>query len=221
MRYVHHRHNDHSNLVRHPVFARFDTWLARAQEARGVQAHRRELLAGTKGRAIEIGPGPGLSFCCFPSEVTSVLAVEPEPYMRRQARRAAASATVPVHVVDGCAQELPADDASFDVAVVSLVLCSVSDQLAALREIRRVLRPGGEVRFYEHVRSTSRSLGAAQAALDLVWPHVAGGCHTGRDTAAAIERAGFLDVRYRRLTYRSCLLLAPMSSRIIGSASRA
>ena len=95
-------------------------------------------------------------------------------------------------MVDGVAGELPAADESFDAGVASLVLCSVSDQQRALAELRRVIRPGGELRFYEHVVA-HRPLGRRlQRLADATfWPHVAGGCHLSRDTEAAIEQAGF------------------------------
>lgn len=178
--------------VRHPLFARLYTRLSRQMDEAGGREHRRRLLAGLDGEVIEVGAGNGLNFAHYPAAVTRVLAVEPEPYLREEARRHAAAATVPVEVVDGTAGSLPAADATFDAAVTSLVLCSVADQAAALAEIRRVLRPDGELRFFEHVRAAQPGMSRLQSLLDATfWPHVAGGCHTGRDTRAAVERAGF------------------------------
>ncbi|PKW15424.1 class I SAM-dependent methyltransferase [Saccharopolyspora spinosa] len=178
--------------VHHPVFARFYRRLSQALERRGMATHRKALLAGLTGTVIDIGAGNGLNFAHYPSTVTRVVAVEPEPHLRQVARRAAASAPVPVEVVDGLAERLPTEDSSADAAVVSLVLCSVRDQATVLREIQRVLKPGGQLRFLEHVRADSPGLARVQRALDAtVWPHLAGGCHAGRDTAAAIERTGF------------------------------
>ena len=98
------------------------------------------------------------------------MAVEPEPFLRERAEAAAAGAPVAVRVIDGMADRVPLDDASADAAVLSLVLCSVPDQAAALAEVRRILRPGGELRFYEHVRSERPGFARFQQAADLLWP---------------------------------------------------
>jgi ubiquinone/menaquinone biosynthesis C-methylase UbiE len=112
----------------------------------------------------------------LPPEVTGVLAVELEPCLRRIARRNAESAPVPIEVVDGIAEQLPAVDGSFDAAVACLVLCSVRDPQAAVREIHRVLRPRGQLRFIEHVRADTRALQQVQRLLDrTVWPTLMGG----------------------------------------------
>lgn len=174
------------------MFARLYARFGAAMEEKGYADQRRRLLAGLGGRVIEVGAGSGLNFAHYPAEVTEVLATEPEPYLRRLAQRSAAQAPVPVRVVAGVAERLPAGDGMFDAAVVSLVLCSVRDQARALQEIHRVLRADGELRFFEHVRADTPILRRVQRVLDsTVWPHLAGGCHTGRDTADAIERAGF------------------------------
>ena len=109
--------------------------------------------------------------------------------------RAAASAPVPVRVIAGVADRLPLADGSVDAAVASLVLCSVPDQNVALSELRRVLRAGGELRFYEHVIARSQPKRLLLQVLDHsgLWPAVAGGCHPARDTAAAIEHARLPD----------------------------
>jgi len=141
------------------------------------------------------------------------VAVEPEPYLRARAREAAARAPVAVRVVDGLAEALPIGDAGCDAAVACLVLCSVPDQAAALAELRRVLRPGGELRFFEHVRAERQPLRAVLSLGDrsTLWPRLAGGCHAARDTLAAIEAAGFdvTDVRRFGFSYRPPLPAVP------------
>src|SRR3954470_16557549 len=132
----------------HPLFARMWIKGSPGAEKRGVAEHRREMLAGLSGRVIELGAGNGLNFEHYPDTVTEVLAVEPEPTLREAAVAAAGRAPVPLTVIEGVADALPAEDESFDAAVASLVLCSVPDQTAALAELRRVLKPGGELRFY-------------------------------------------------------------------------
>jgi ubiquinone/menaquinone biosynthesis C-methylase UbiE len=179
--------------VHHPLFARCYARLAEAAERMGAAEIRQRLLTGLTGRVIEIGAGTGADFAHYPPSVAEVLAVEPEAYLRGRAATAAETAPVPVTVVDGVADRLPAAEGSFDAAVASLVLCSVPDLGTALAEIRRVLRPGGRLHFWEHVIADTRGLARLQAALDRsrVWPALAGGCHAARDTGAAIEAAGF------------------------------
>jgi ubiquinone/menaquinone biosynthesis C-methylase UbiE len=175
----------------HPVFARVFARLIRCAEPT-LAEHRRELVRGLHGRVVEVGAGTGASFRYYPKDVRELVVVEPEPYLRGLAERAAKEAPIRVIVVGGVAESLPFGDGEFDAAVVSLVLCSVPAQARALAEITRVLRPGGELRFWEHVaapRGSARR--AAQRAVDLVWPLLGGGCHTSRETVAAIEAAGF------------------------------
>ena len=132
-------------------------------------------------------------FAHYPPGVTSVLATEPEPYLRARAEQAARRAPVPVAVGDAAAEHLPYGDAAFDAVVFTLVLCSVQDQAMALAEARRVLVPGGELRFLEHVRPHGRWGAGMATALDAsgIWPLIGGGCHLARDTEAAIRGAGF------------------------------
>ena len=206
--------------VKHPLFARFFDRLSQREERRGQAEHRRALLEGLSGRVIEVGAGNGLNFKHYPRDVTEVVAVEPEPYLRARADEAAREAPVPIAVVDGIADRLPAQDASFDAAVASLVLCTVPEQDVALSELYRVLRPGSELRFYEHVRAESAAGARLQDATTLVWPTLGGGCHPNRDTAAAIARAGFSIESCRRFRFTPCLFCAPVAPRILGVARR-
>jgi ubiquinone/menaquinone biosynthesis C-methylase UbiE len=177
-----------SGEVHNRFFSRM--WVRMKDPAEAVE-HRRRNLSGLSGRVIELGAGDGRNFKLYPSEVTEVLAVEPEPYLRERAEAATGEASVPVTVVAGVADRLPAEDASFDAGVSSLVLCTVPDQPRALAELRRVIRPGGELHFFEHVVSHNPRQARVENLLDHVWPRVAGGCHPNRDTGAAIEAAGF------------------------------
>lgn len=204
----------------HPVFARAYRLLSVGAERAGSAEHRREALAGLRGRVIEVGAGNGLNFAHYPPEVSEVVAVEPEPYLRGRASAAAADAPIPVTVVAGHAEQLPAPDGAFDAAVASLVLCSVPDQAAALAELYRVVRAGGELRFYEHVRGERPAAARWQDRLDRVWPHLAGGCHPNRDTVAAIERAGFRLSWQRRFEFQPCVLASPVAPHVIGLAER-
>lgn len=204
--------------VDHPVFARFQARLARLEARAGGDKFWDELLGGLKGRVLDVGCGSGIGFQHYPLTVSEVVAIEPEPYLRAQADRAAKAAAAPIGVLDAVIDGIPAEDESFDAAVTGRVLCSVPDQASGLSEIRRVLRPGGELRFFEHVVATSPPLATAQRAADRVfWTRAMGGCHTSRDTLAQIERAGFEIVRLRRFSLPPSLFAAPQ---VIGIARR-
>jgi len=207
--------------TQHPVFARMWARAAPSMDRHGAAEHRARLLADVAGRVLEVGAGTGSNLAYYPSTVTSLIAVEPEPRLRAEAEDAARGAPFPVTVVDGVADRLPADDASVDAVVSSLVLCSVPDQAAALAEIRRVLRPGGRLYFWEHVRADGGALARVQAGLDAtVWPFFGGGCHTGRDTAAAIIAAGFTVERLERFRFPETRVPMPTSPQILGVAVR-
>ena len=204
--------------VHHPLFARFYNRFAQREDERGNAENRQELLAGLSGRVVEVGTGIGSNFAHYPAGVTEVIAVEPEPFLRAKSEEAAARASVPVTVVDGVADALPLEEASVDAAVASLVLCSVPDQAVALAEMRRVIKPGGELRFYEHVISNRESRRRFQRFMDAtIWPRMAGGCHMTRDTRGEIEKAGFILQRSRRFQFPPGKLGLP---HILGSARR-
>ena len=194
---------------------------AASAEERGATDHRRRLLDGLRGTVVEIGAGHGLNFALYPPEVTEVVAVEPEPTLRRQAQSAADSASVPIRVLAGVADELPLEDESADAAVASLVLCTVPDQQRALAELRRVLRPGGELRFYEHVIPRCQPKRVLFQAIDRsgIWPAVAGGCHAARDTTEAIMQAGFDIEEIERFGF-SANRFQPLVPHILGTARR-
>jgi ubiquinone/menaquinone biosynthesis C-methylase UbiE len=175
-------------------------------------------LEGLSGRVVEIGAGQGLNFSHYPESVTEVVAVEPEPTLRALAAAAAREGRVPISVVAGIADALPVEDASCDAVVASLVLCSVPNQVQALTEIRRALRPHGQLRFYEHVASKRRGSAWLEKLADATfWPHIAGGCHLHRDTTSAIESAGFTFVQYERFRF-SPGRLYPAAPHILGAA---
>jgi ubiquinone/menaquinone biosynthesis C-methylase UbiE len=204
--------------VKHPLFARGYAWLAKKEDAAGGVDNRRELLAGLSGRVVEVGSGIGSNFDHYPKGVTEVVAIEPEPYLRARSEEAAADAPVSVSVVDGVADALPLEDESVEAGVASLVLCSVPDQAAALAELRRVIKPGGELRFYEHVISNRESRRKFQRFMDAtIWPRISGGCHMTRDTRHAIEEAGFIVQRSRRFPFPPGRFGLP---HVLGSARR-
>jgi SAM-dependent methyltransferase len=182
----------------HPLFARYFDRLSRAIEPE-LGPYRRELLSGLSGRVVEIGAGNGSNFPHYQRGVSEVVAIEPEPFLRAKAQDAAINAAVPITVRDGVGARIDLPDDSVDAAVACLVLCSVPDPAAALQELRRVLRPGGELRFFEHVRGETPGKVRTQEWLDRsgLWPRLLGGCHCSRDTVATISATGFAieDVR--------------------------
>ena len=205
----------------HPVFARFYVRVGLAMERGGVNAHRTALLAGTRGRVIEIGAGSGLNFPHYPAGVDQVVAVEPEPRLRALATDAARTAPVPITVTDGVAEDLPAEDGSFDTAVACLMLCSVDHRETALAELFRVLKPGGRLHVFEHVQAATPGLAGAQRVLDAtIWPVVNGGCHLGADTRTAIDRAGFTGAEFRDVMWPQARIPLPFAPHILGTAVR-
>ena len=202
-----------------PRFAKSYMRVSEKAEARGVAQHRRSLLADLTGVVCEVGAGHGLNFAQYPTSVIRVIAIEPEPTLRVRAGEIAESATVPIEVLDGVADALPLADGECDAVVMSLVMCSVPDQRAALAEVRRVLRPGGELRFYEHVRSSHRLIGLAEDAASPLWSRLAGGCHLNRDTVTAITAAGFDVTAVDRFGFSPQRGL-PATAHVLGRATR-
>jgi ubiquinone/menaquinone biosynthesis C-methylase UbiE len=146
--------------------------------------------------------------------------MEPEPYLRQQALRSATETSVNIRVLDGDAYRPPGDEATFDAGVAALVLCTMPDQQRALAELFRVIKPGGELRFYEHVVGHSKWKAHFQRLADATfWPHLAGGCHLARDTAAGIEQAGFVIEACERFPFSPSAFLPP-DLHILGIARR-
>lgn len=204
--------------VSHPLFARLYPRINAFAEAHGSIEHRQELLAGVHGVVVEIGAGTGANFRHYPPEVERVVAVEPEPRLRAHAERAVKDAAVPVEVLDGQAEMLPVEDATADVAVVSLVLCTIADVPGALAETQRVLKPSGELRFYEHVRSQEPRSFRRQRALNPLWRLIGGGCNLTRDSEHAIQEAGFTVSTVRHFDFLPGGRPNPAAPSIIGAA---
>lgn len=162
-----------------------------ATEDAGLRDMRRNLLSQARGRVLELGAGTGLNLELYPDSVQDLTLTEPDPHMTRQLRKKLAESPRQAEVIEAPAEKLPFDDDSFDTAVVTLVLCTVPDQAAALREIRRVLKPGGQFLFLEHVRSRNPGLAKWQDRLEGPWRFFGDGCHCNRDTVSAISAAGF------------------------------
>ncbi|MGE2815520.1 class I SAM-dependent methyltransferase [Mycobacterium heidelbergense] len=208
-----------ASTVDNPFFARI--WpLVAAREVEAVRSLRRENLAGLSGRVLEIGAGIGTNFALYPDSVDEVVAVEPEPRLAARARKAAAAAAVPV-VVTGETIEAFGGATPFDAVVCSLVLCSVEDPAMVLGRLHSLLRPGGELRYLEHVASAGGRGRLQRLADATLWPRLFGNCHTHRDTERAIIDAGFKVQNSRREWTLPVWAPLPVSELLLGRARRA
>ena len=168
-------------------FAALYDWGLKATEEGGLRDTRREVLAEARGRTIDLGAGTGANIGLFPEAVTELVYAEPDPHMAKRLREKLVESGERGEIVEAPAQSLPFEDASFDTAVFTLVLCTVPDPRASLAEAARVLRPGGRLLFVEHVRSEDPGMARWQDRLERPWRFLADGCHCNRDTVAAIE----------------------------------
>jgi SAM-dependent methyltransferase len=199
------------------VFAHvYDTAFVLA-EWRGLRELRTDLVGRSKGRVLELGAGTGLNLRHYPTTVSEVLLTEPDPHMAAKLRKRAASSRLNTSVVEAPAESLPFDDASIDTVVATLVLCTVASPDQALAEVARVLRPGGEFLFAEHVRSESHRAARWQDRLNRPWSWYACGCQCNRETLSAIGAAPLEvhEVRHERLRWISPVV-RPL---VVGSAS--
>jgi SAM-dependent methyltransferase len=188
------RHNASSGAVMGRIYdatwgrgfaALYDRGLKATEEA-GLGEMRRESLASAGGRVLELGAGTGVNLELYPDAVTDLVVVEPDPHMAKRLRAKLARSGQAASVVEAPAERLPFEDASFDTAVATLVLCTVPDPEAALAETARLLKPGGRLLFIEHVRAEDPGLARWQDRLEKPWRFLGDGCHCNRDTVATI-----------------------------------
>ena len=165
----------------------YDRMLAATEEA-GLREIRRSALAAARGRTLEIGAGTGLNAELYPDAVTELVLTEPDAAMAKRLRARVGSQA---RIVDAGAEALPFDDGAFDTVVSTLVLCTVPDPAATLRELARVLASDGQLLFVEHVRADDPKLARWQDRLRPVWNVIGHGCHPNRDTEANLRAAGF------------------------------
>ena len=169
-----------------PAYDRF----ARGSEEAGVRELRQGLLADAAGRVLEIGSGTGANLPYYDKDLESLVLTEPEPPMLRRLQSKAREEVPQAEVLQASAEDLPFEDDSFDTVVSTLVLCGVDDQPRALREARRVLRPGGRLLFLEHVRADDPGLARFQDRMNWLNRLVVG-CDCNRSTLATIEAEQF------------------------------
>ncbi len=174
----------------HPLFAALYDLELWPRKWSGLWRRRASVVAEAEGRVLDLGVGNALNFECY-RRAAFVVGLDPDPYMLRRAGPRLGAAAVPVAIVQAPGEALPFPDASFDTVMATFVLCTVQDPAAALREARRVLRPGGALRFLEHVRAPSPQLAALQDRITPLWSRLFAGCHPNRDTLASIRAHGF------------------------------
>lgn len=182
-------------MPEHPHFARFYERMISGAEKAGLAEMRRELLSRAEGRTIEIGAGTGLNLPHYTPSVTRLALTEPDPHMARLMRERldhdGPPAAIETEIVEAGAEALPFEDASFDTAVATLVLCTVPEVEAALAEIRRVLADEGSLLVLEHVRGDGAVRSWWQDRLNRPWGAIAGGCNLNRPTRETLAAAGF------------------------------
>ena len=205
-----------SSTVDNPFFARVWMFIS-THEPETVARWRRENLAGLSGRVLEVGAGTGTNFPLYPDTVAEVVAVEPERRLTEIAQRAALAASVPVTVTSGTIESLVASE-PFDAVVCSLVLCSVVQPDSVVRQLFSLLRPGGELRYFEHIASSGWRSRLQRLADATVWPRLAGNCHTNRHTEQTIVDAGFRVSGARREWVLPAWAPVPSSEVAIGRA---
>jgi len=195
-------------------------WFAAVYDRMGMRAERRlgplvrpRLAGEAHGRVLEIGAGTGANFSYYPDDA-QVTGTEPDRYMLERAEKNLAGlGKTNIELRQVSAERLPFDDAAFDHVISSLVLCTVRDQPRALAEARRVLKPGGTLRFFEHLRNDESAFwGTVQDAITPVWRWFGAGCHPNRRTKRAIEDAGF------RIEWIEQIRMAPGTPAIYGVA---
>ena len=179
-------------------------------------ARKRELLADLPPTVVELGSGTGASLRYLP-EGTRLIAVEPNVHMHPALRRHAASRGVELEIRQESAERTSLPDASVDVVICTLVLCTVSDPAATVAEVRRILRPGGRFIFIEHVHAEARPLRRLQRIVARPWRYTFEGCELDRDTASILATAGFDDLRIDR--FRLGGVFVPIWPQICGTAT--
>ncbi|MCE3266610.1 MAG: class SAM-dependent methyltransferase [Solirubrobacterales bacterium] len=198
----------------HPIFARvYDSLIAGSEKA-GLAEMRRSLLAGARGKTLELGAGTGHNLPHYTDAVTELVLAEPDPHMAARLRErltAEHPAAASAEVISAPAEDLPFDDGSFDTVVSTLVFCTVSDPERAIVEARRVLVEGGRLLFLEHVRADSPRLAWWQDRLERPWGWFAGACHPNRPTDQTLADAGmWIEQLDRELFPKAPRIVRPM-----------
>jgi ubiquinone/menaquinone biosynthesis C-methylase UbiE len=162
-----------------------------AMRNRDLVPYRERALSAAEGRVLEIGIGSGLNLPFYSPHVREILGLDPSPRLIDMARRAAGSSSAPVSLIEGSAEAIPLDDHSIDTVVTTWTLCSIPGAVRAANEMRRVLKPGGQLLFVEHGLAPEENVRKWQDRLTPIWKRIGGGCHLNRPIQSLIETAGF------------------------------
>lgn len=169
---------------------------------RNLMAYRQRVIAAAEGRVLEIGVGSGLNLPLYTGRVAQVIGLDPSPRLLEMACKAKDQATLPVELMEGSAEAIPLEDKSIDTVVTTWTLCTIPDTVRALGEMRRVLKPSGQLLFVEHGRSPDASVRRWQDRLTPMWKRIGGGCHLNRAINELIAGSGFrierLDIGYMK-----------------------
>lgn len=158
---------------------------------RHLRPYRQRVISAAQGRVLEVGIGSGLNLPFYPSDVREILGLEPAQSLAAMARRVAGRSAVPTTFIEGFAEAIPLEDRSVDTVVTTWTLCSIPDAVAALQEMRRVLKPSGQLLFVEHGQAPEEHVRKWQDRLTPAWKRIGGGCHLNRPIRTLIESAGF------------------------------
>lgn len=156
-----------------------------------IQRYREEVVPQAKGKVLEIGIGSGLNFPFYSSEVEQLYGLDPSPELQAMAAKRAREAGRDVELLEGSAEDIALPDHSLDTVISTWTLCSIPDVERALRELRRVLKPGGQLLFVEHGLAPEPNIQRWQHRLNPLWSRVSGGCNMDRKIDALILGAGF------------------------------
>ena len=157
-----------------------------------IRYQRQKVVPQAEGRVLEVGIGSGLNLPFYdPARVEKLWGLEPAPEIRRMAEKAAAGAPFPVEFIDLPGETIPLEPGSVDTVVITYTLCTIPDAVRALHEMRRVLKPGGQLLFAEHGRAPDASVRRWQDRLTPIWKRIGGGCHLNRDIPKLLEQGGF------------------------------
>jgi ubiquinone/menaquinone biosynthesis C-methylase UbiE len=162
-----------------------------AMQNRLLDHYRHQTIASARGLVLEVGVGSGVNLPLYGPAVTHVFGLDPSPELLRLASKRAADVVIPVSLLRASAEDLPLADAVFDTIVMTWTLCSIPNPMAALTEMRRVLKPGGRLIFVEHGLSPEIRTARWQRRLTPYWKRISGGCHLDRKTDDLIRAAGF------------------------------